>query len=139
VIIKKSIMSCDGKLKVADEEEDHHLSNEQDEAMTCSVLCSLSSTEHPAAACCGEPQHCDDSALSIEDDDASDFPSSAANKIRRKLPITIPKCCPKQLQLPMFLTSKYSLDCFHREHNSTSNVEVRSNLRELVDFMFDLE
>lgn len=101
-------MSGEGGRKAS--EDDDQALNEHDEAMTCSVLCSLGSTDHPAPAAavaaatssCDVPQQCDD----IGDDDSSDFPSST-NKARRKLPITVPKCCPKQLQLPMFLSSKY--------------------------------
>lgn len=98
------IMPCDGKPKVSEEERcaDGHDEQEfEKEAITCSALCSLGSTDHRM------PQQEQCESLCFGDDDDSDLPCSA-NKATRKLPLTsASKCCTKQLQLPMFLSSKY--------------------------------
>ena len=89
----------DGKANVTQED---YCDNENDddncdsEAMTCDALCRLSDDHAKQPAPCGLP---------CSDDDDSDHPSS--NKAKRKSPEGgMSMCCPKQLQLPMFLSSK---------------------------------
>lgn len=100
--------ACEGNHKVTQEDACDFEENDDEhcekEAMTCDALCSLgSTTDHHLMK---DAQHHPPCHSPCSEDDSSESPSTS-NKAKRKLPLTgASKCCPKQLQLPMFLSSK---------------------------------
>ena len=75
--------------ELEDDDEDDDDDDENGEAATCSALCTLGTSDpSTAAAAC--------SAMKKDHSQWEEFSSSG-------------HCCPKQLQLPMFLSSTYSL------------------------------
>jgi hypothetical protein len=80
-------------------EDDYEGEDCDREAISCSVLCSLGGNSDNQM-----PEHCSQSSCLGGEDDDSDALCSA--KTARKLPMTgSTSFCPKQLQLPMFLSS----------------------------------
>jgi uncharacterized ferredoxin-like protein len=75
--------------EVEDDDEDDEDDDENGEAATCSALCTLGTSDLNAAAASA----C--SAMKKEHSQWEEFSSG--------------NCCPKQLQLPMFLSSTYLL------------------------------
>ena len=72
--------------EVEDDDEDDEDDDENGEAATCSALCTLGTSDlNAAASAC--------SAMKKEHSQWEEFSSG--------------NCCPKQLQLPMFLSSTY--------------------------------
>ena len=73
-----------------DDDDDDEDEDENGEAATCSALCNLGTSDPntTAASACA--------AMKKENSQWEEFSTSA-------------NCCPKQLQLPMFLSSKYLL------------------------------